>query len=628
MTDRVDILNELAFHLRSYKGLKNRLYADSAYTLAEKIGYKAGLARAMNIKSMKYASLAKYDSLILLNQEALQVAKESADDFVLSKIYNTLAYAHYQSLEHDTSLEYYQSALHHTLEGKDTTTMSVVLGNLVRLHLDQKNYETARTYLEQLGDIGSELNDPNILYTVQYRYGTLNLFLEEWTKAADHFNQALDLARQLKQRSKRQSINLFLAEVYCQSGKYELAENHIQKVYSLYDNKPSEAILKRIRLWESNLAKERKNYYLAIEKAQEGLRISQERNSQRYILLFMESIIECEEALGNYKSAFIALGELRVFQDSLNKDDRSKKILELETKYQAEKKGIENQLLLEQTEKDATELKQRRTLNLAGGVTGLLSTFLAFLFWRYFQREKDYSENLETKVKERTEKIEKSNEELERFAYITSHDLKEPIRNIRNFSQLIKAKLGVQAAETKEYFDIIERSTEQMQDLVDGILDYSTLNSLENLEHVSLNKIVNDVISYLGNNVSEKNAAIKAEVLPTIRCNPIQVFQVFKNLIENGLKYNNSIQPLIRIEADKSDEHKVVLVSDNGIGIDPAFSDSIFNMFSRLHDRSKYKGAGLGLSIVKKLMEESGGDIKLLDSSKSGSTFALYFPNS
>lgn len=617
-------MNELAFQLRSYSGKNWLNYSDSSLVLSRKIGYKAGIARAMNVSSMRFISDAHYDSIININLDALELAKEVDHDFALGKIYNTLAYCHYKKLEHDKSLEYYRLSLDHA---EDERTRGTVLGNLVRLHTDYKNYEIAEKYLEELHNLYEGNEDPNKKYVVNFRYGTLYLYTEKWDLAANYFEKALANAKELKQNAKRKSLNLFLAEVYIKSGKFELGNRHLHKVDELgLIQKHGLTTKVRLKYWQSMSAFNSGNYNLAYLIASEGMAIAQEKKSKRYILLYKEHLVNCEEALGNYKSAFLHMKELKVKKDSISSEERSRKILELETKYQAEKKDITNQLLVEQAERNTAELRQRRTLNIAGGLTGILSSFLALLYWRYFRREKEYSENLEIKVKERTRKLEKSNEELERFAYITSHDLTEPIRNIRNFSQLIRAKSIERVSEVESYFDIIDHSTDQMQSLVDGILDYSKLNSLDDQKKTKLNQVLNDVTASISNTLTQRNAIIEIGELPTIRCNSIQIFQVFKNMIENALKYNRSLKPTISIYSTEDNEYHKILIKDNGIGIDPAFKDTIFEMFSRLHNRATYKGAGLGLSIVQKIMKDLNGKVSLIESSKDGSTFALYFP--
>ena len=243
---------------------------------------------------------------------------------------------------------------------------------------------------------------------------------------------------------------------------------------------------------------------------------------------------------------------------------------------------------------------------------------------------------LEDKVKDRTEELEnsnillkQSNEELKRFAFIASHDLKEPIRNMGSFISLIKRRL-IQKEDTElvEYIEYAQKSNMQMFDLVDSILDYSKLESKQSIkkEVLSLQKVVDDVCLMIPPSICGKQVEVNYSNLPDIVFDKSTLITVIKNIIENGLKYNESDRPKVDISHKVNQGNLTLFIKDNGIGISEEFYAKIFEMFTRLHNRDAYSGSGMGLAFCKKLLESHNGSIRVESSEGQGSTFIISFP--
>jgi PAS domain S-box-containing protein len=236
----------------------------------------------------------------------------------------------------------------------------------------------------------------------------------------------------------------------------------------------------------------------------------------------------------------------------------------------------------------------------------------------------------EETMKEYAVNLKRSNEDLERFAYVASHDLQEPIRNIISFSQLLSRKYkGKLDPDADEYIGYMVAGAKRMQDLVSDLLEYSRISSkVEPFKPTFCEEVVEKVLHNLYFQIQESNAAITVESLPVVSADPGQLSMVFQNLIGNAIKFRRDDPPYIHISSEKLDGMWKFAVTDNGIGIDPAFNDRIFEIFQRLHSREKYPGTGVGLAIVKKIIERHGGKIWVESEVGKGSTFYFTLPES
>jgi PAS domain S-box-containing protein len=264
-------------------------------------------------------------------------------------------------------------------------------------------------------------------------------------------------------------------------------------------------------------------------------------------------------------------------------------------------------------------------------------------------RQKEYELELSREVRQRTLELEsknrelqRSNENLEEFAHAASHDLKEPIRKIRFFTDRLKDQLAERITEEeKQTFRRIDNSSERMGALIDDLLLYSHISQRPyEMEEVDLNQKIMKVLDDLELDVQEKSAVVSVGELPKVKGYRRQLQQLFQNLIGNALKYNKpGVAPHITIRASivpreersmaetgSSIKYHVIEVSDNGIGFDPAESERIFQMFQRLHGNAEYRGTGIGLSIVKKVAENHNGKIEAEGRPGEGATFKVYLP--
>ncbi|WP_445715126.1 PAS domain-containing protein [Flavobacterium sp.] len=236
---------------------------------------------------------------------------------------------------------------------------------------------------------------------------------------------------------------------------------------------------------------------------------------------------------------------------------------------------------------------------------------------------------LNKKLESQAKSLIKTNQELEHFAYVASHDLQEPLRMVTSFLTQLEKKYNHQLDEKgKQYINFAVDGAKRMRDLIKDILEYSKISKLEETyELVNVNEIINEVYKTNDERIVETNAKILYSNLPVIKTSRFPLSQIFQNLIGNALKYQKqNNQPEITINAIEDEKNWTFKISDNGIGIENEYIDKIFVIFQRLHDKKEYGGNGMGLAIVKKLVENLNGKITVESEINKVTTFYLTLP--
>lgn len=231
--------------------------------------------------------------------------------------------------------------------------------------------------------------------------------------------------------------------------------------------------------------------------------------------------------------------------------------------------------------------------------------------------------DMKASLQKSTAKLTASNEELERFAYVASHDLQEPLRMVSSFLNLLEEEYGKELNETaREYIHYAVDGAGRMKILVNDLLQYSRVGAnKEEFTATDLNETIGYVIRVLEEDIRKRNAVLKIQSLPVIMADKILVGQLFINLLGNALKYHGEKQPEIEVGYTEEQHRFIFYVKDNGIGIDPKFFDKIFIIFQRLHSKGEYHGTGIGLAICKKIVDIHKGKIWVESGEGKGSTF-------
>ncbi len=247
--------------------------------------------------------------------------------------------------------------------------------------------------------------------------------------------------------------------------------------------------------------------------------------------------------------------------------------------------------------------------------------------------QKQFAEELTRLVFQRTMELQRSNEDLQQFAHVASHDLKEPVRKIKFYSNMLQDQFAdLLPPKAVSHLEKIHNATDRMFTMIDGVLKYSSIRGTSNdIEDIDLNLIFNNLESDLEVLIKQKNATILRSELPQIQGAQVLIHQLFYNIVNNALKFSTiDVQPVITISSELlirfGVEMAKITISDNGIGIDQNYVSKIFNPFIRLNPKDKYEGTGLGLALCKKITEQHYGIIEADGSSGGGATFTVVLP--
>ena len=357
----------------------------------------------------------------------------------------------------------------------------------------------------------------------------------------------------------------------------------------------------------------------------------------------LDSLVKIHASLGEYHLAYDASKQSFRMRDSLREDRLKKDADRVVAEYQRDvlKKELDESESDRALAQAVLKRRQSERVSMFGIICSLL-LLISFIYYRAVTRKR-LTRDLQAQVNQRTavlrqnskrlevqaQRLQESNAELERFAYIASHDLKTPLRNVTSFLGLIQRRLPADSlALVQEYLDIALTNACQMHDLVTDVLEFSRLNSDTQgiKETVTVSAAVDSIRYMMLSELEERNAQLVVTGDAKLVLPKGSLEQILGNLIGNAVKYNESKAPLVQVFVTEMDERVRLTVKDNGIGIAPEYHERIFEVFRRLHTIDKYSGTGVGLAACRKVVLRLGGSVSLDSKVGEGSVFHVDLP--
>ncbi|MEZ4884714.1 MAG: ATP-binding protein [Chitinophagales bacterium] len=544
-------------------------------------------------------------------------------------------------------------------ELSDSLGIAKALYEIGNIFFFQNSFELALQNYTKSKKLVKHLEDSIGIYSCLGAIGSVHNRLGNTEKSLAINLQALELAEQMDYA---EGIAYALHNVgadYYDLGYCETALDYYQKSLSYkkdigdkFDEIPTLQSIGLIYLDMSKIEK-------ALSYLDEALKVSETIDAKSRKVEIYQLLSATYEKNKHYQEAFHYMKAHTLLKDSILNENTLKEMAQSKTRYEVAKKEKEIVLLKKENELlgKNKEITSWKNYFLAVLVAFLL--FTSFLFFYYYKNQKRYNglladKNLQIQqqnqqleevndlqsgfnatLKTKNEQIElqnqklaNSNKELRQFAYIASHDLKEPLRMIGSYTSLLRRRYSNKLDEgAQEFMGFITEATSRMNNLLDDLLTYSKVGTQElKKDSVKMGEIVEVAMANLQLNIKQKQAVIHVVSLPEVKVSRTQMGQLLQNLISNALKFSDSNHPKIWIDVQKNGKAYIFSVKDNGIGIAKEHQERIFEMFSRLHTRQEYEGTGIGLATCKKIVEQHNGKIWVESESNKGSTFYFTIP--
>jgi signal transduction histidine kinase len=553
-------------------------YYNYALKTAERNGDMQMVSYAYNGLATLHSVLTDYEKAIFYYRESIKVVEKKGDIADAITPYRNIGLTYLKSQDYVSALKNAEISYHLALQEKDSNNIASGLETMSKILLEKGDAQTALAKNKEAIRIMEKLgNNKRVILDMLVHMGDIYARLNQFDQAEYFYNRCL---------------------VYKDFFDYLTHPNFYHKLGNLYLNKG-----------------EVDKAFSAFERS---LRLSTEGGFKDLILKNNKAIAKIYKRKGEHAKAYLCLETAQTYADSIFNEEKIRNITASQFIYDAKK-----------SEEKVKDLQQQQSLTwmvAALMLLGIITVSLAFL-QRQSRRNNDALVRKNSEIKLQNRRLEESNEILRQFAYASAHDLKEPLRSISSFTNIIKRRyIALLPPEAEEYMTFVTTGVKRMESLLSALLEYSTLiaDNNEVAQATPIQMVLEDVTKNLHLIISEKQASVEYPLhMPAVRMSRLHMTQLFQNLIGNALKFCRQ-QPVIKVNCTNQKDKFIISIADNGIGIKPEYSDKIFRLFQRL-DRSQ-EGTGIGLTICKNIVDKYGGDIWFESKEGVGTTFFIALP--
>ena len=663
-SNKIKILNDISFEYRNFNPEETIKLATQALELGRKINYSWDSARSLNFIGVGYQKLGKQSMALEYYTQAKNTALENKRTQQLAYAYHNMGTIYNWQNDYKKSIELFYKSLKMFEQLNEPKGIAYAHNSLSSANLSQGNLESAIEHASKSLIIRQRIDDKQGEGSANNRLGEIYIKKGDYNKALIYFFNNIKLYKNLDNFEDLALTNMNIAKVYLASGNYTKAISYSNECFVYYNHIGNNGVVSEVLLLLGQAKYYQEDYPKAKEYCEKAVHFAKEYNRQEILFQSYLFLSKIEETHKKYSNALVYHKKYIAIKDSLFNAEMYRQSGLEEGSFAIFKKEQENNLL-KQKEAANLVLIQKQQLQKWSLFLGLLlfSALVLVLFQSNSRKKKansllhdknqkieqqktaiinqtlalsdaqkklkDYNEDLEKMVTERTNALQKSNKELELYAYMASHDLKQPLRNIAGFSQLINRHLkkeNILDETILKYSKIIVNSTQYMHHLIEDLLTFSKFSSnsnANNFEPVEYKAIIENVLQNLHQQIQDKNATIQLLNIPKSGDGiKIKLTQLFQNLISNALKFSKKNVPaIIKIDAKDMGTYYQFSIEDNGIGIKEEHFKLVFETFKKLHNNQKYAGVGLGLSTCKKIVEEHNGEIRVESTLNEGTTF-------
>lgn len=624
---KVDRLNQISYAYRRISLSEMIDFAQQARTLATTCNYREGLAVALkNIGNGHLKTGSPPDTCIYYYKQAIQVAKQVKDYYTHAASLNNIGLLATVQGNHNIGIEHFHEAIVlFDSQVKDESKISLkalMLANLGFSYFGLEEYRKAFTYQKEAIELAEKYNIKFIPSQYMDDLARSAANMGDYEQAEDFYQNAIVLQTETGDYESIIHTFLHFLEMKMEQQKYEEAKALGQKAVILAAERDFPILLADGLNKLSEIARLTNKADEALVYADSALQLSKEIFNFKHEQTATFQLAQAMAMKGDYFGAFNNLMAHLEINDRIAKDEKSAITTEIEAKYQNRIYEQKVQYLEDQQQ------EQRKNIRLLIGL--IIMTLLSLVVISGYLYKRNQSNRIIRNKNEVLEKYISYNLQLENFAYIASHDLKSPLRNVVSFSQLLSRRIKDRlSAEEQDYFNFIIAGTKEMSTLIDDLLNYSIVQREKlNIDKIRINELVGRILLRSQPIIEEVAAEIKNNVPQTlIDGDPIKLTQLLQNLLQNALKFHKPGEaPIVEINFTEQDKDYLFEVRDYGIGIESQYFDKVFMIFKRLHTKKEYEGTGIGLAICKKIVEQHGGKIWIRSEENEGSSFFFTLP--
>lgn len=560
---------------------------------------------------------------------------------LLQYAYGGMGMLYYTTEDYENAIRYYEKAFQVAQLDKNFTNACIYLDNISEAYGLLKRYERAFENIKAAFDLAVKAQDTLSLIPLYERYGRLYAEMGDFERATLKIAEGLKICTKFEHLKDRNNLILAKAELHLKEGKIGLAQNTLESIDEKLINVNS---LTKVFYELGNIYEMKKDFALAEQYFKKSQDIAEKNQFLRQAERNHRALYRIYRLKNLSNQALFHLEKANALHDSLFNYEKTGKVTELQFRYDLAQS--------EQKLKEA-ELKTSRLIMFLGTSVALLVVFI--LGYRIYLKGKTNrtltrkNEEIEAQkqqleasnheilaknkeIEAQKRQLEESNKMMQQFNYAVAHDLKEPLRNIGNFVSIIQRRYQSLLPEASAaYFEFVTGGVSRMGKMLEGLLKYSMASTgqVTEVENLDIGLVLNDVLQSLRLVVEERQALVTyPSVFPKIMMNRIHLTQIFQNLLSNALKFVEQ-NPMVEIDYEEKEQHILIFIKDNGIGINAESGKKLFNLFHRLHrDSQKFEGTGVGLALCKSVVEKYGGRIWFESVEHQGTTFFLQFPKS
>ena len=651
-TERIDLLNEMAFEAVYSDPEQGKKYAEEAFLLSEQAGYEKGIATAWQnigvnlwglgqyLSSLEiqeralekfqalrdtvgiieslidigiiYADLGKYDQGLEYYFQVVRLSEAIGDQDRVFKAYNNIGVVYLELGQPEMGIQYFRKAEEQfPADGIKTTLLAITI-NIGTIYIDLKQYEDADLYFQRALSLCDETGDEKGRAIIYMNVGTLRLLDKQYEEALSYYNQALAIAEKMK--------DLFgIAQAYSSIASVYTETKEVSRAFNYYDK---------------------------------ALKLSQEINSPILVQENSYNLTELYKQRGNYQKALDYFEMYATAKDTIYTAQSAKQIAELQLKYEIDQKENEIELLKSEKAIQEYKIKQHRTAGIILAV-GLVAVciFGLIVFWFYRQKVQANKQLLQAnsqiqKQQRELRKINKKQEKLlqelsetnttkDKFFSIIAHDLKNPLQTQLSGSRLLADSIDTIDKDTiKEIAQGLKQNTRKLFELLENLLQWSRIQ-MDSLEHkpqnLELAALINKWIDLLRENAKQKSITLTSNIDDSlcVHADMNMLSSTIQNIITNSIKFSNE-GGRVTIDAAQQNGNVEIIIRDTGIGISPEKLKKLFRIDESVSTAgtADEKGTGLGLILSKEFIMKNGGDLWIESTAGKGTSVHFTLPNS